>query len=398
MTALLALSLLAPQAPPVVELVEPEASAVVVQAYVPAPSPMSAREFAAWYVLGGTLLAGSTRMPGHVIADYGGQAGIPPRVEVAPDWMRITFVMPRGGLAIAAQLLEDVLERPALREQDITAELARLKDTRPDVWSAALVGDEMAWDQVRLRDVTTVRDKALQLARMTFAVGGAIEPGQGTSEVQARFSYEGSVREGLKDFGPLRKPLFQVRGGTSVYELTGKPLLPVSPGGPERILASFALGAGKTSSLYRVAREMNGWSYRQEAVLWPTRSGWVPRLMLAHDATPAPTDLAARLREALLADVETWDAPVLARAQAILRAAVSSGFELNPVYVGPERPIGTTLVDRVSLRGYLLMAGAGRWDEARLLDTVATVQLDDLKAEAKLMLEEASETMVLAGG
>ncbi len=394
-TLLCAAALLQPQppAPKTAELVDANADTVVVQAFVPAPE-MGARDAAAWRVLGRVLLLGTREFSRDQVMRYGSQAGLAPVVVTMPDFMRVEFVAPKGGLSVAGELLEAVVKRPILPELDIRESTARLLGTHRQAWSEALWPVVPAWESVRVEDVRSLYARAFRPERVTFAVGGAIKPGEGIAEMAKRFVKWSVQRPPRARYDLPVKPMPAREEPVSTFELRGEAVNPATPNGSATMLATFALGVGKEGAMFRVLREQMGLSYRQEALLWPSATGWVPRLMVARRARPDEAGTVGAMREALLADVAKWDENARVRALAMAEASVLRQMPLNPFWLDAGGPMGDNLSDRTAWRGYLTMVGSGAVDERLLLDSMRNVTLEQMQAAAKSLLEGASATVV----
>ena len=98
--------------------------------------------------------------------------------------------------------------------------------------------------------------------------------------------------------------------------------------GPARLLAAFALGAGKGSTVFRSLRRDSGLSYRQEFFWQPTKAGWKPLIVLKSSATPeAKRDALAKLRE----DVSKWTESDRKRAIAMAQSAYRGSSPWDPI-------------------------------------------------------------------
>ena len=142
--------------------------------------------------------------------------------------------------------------------------------------------------------------------------------------------------------------------------------------------------------MFRVLREDLGLSYMQSAVLWPTKNGWAPSFIMVRATEEGEGKYATLMRDALMKDIETWDETSLKRAQAMAAAAFNRSLSFSPIWLGPDGPMEPTIFDRCAWRGYLEMVGSGTLREEIMVDAMNNVDLDQLKKEAKAMLEECN--------
>jgi hypothetical protein len=154
-----------------------------------------------------------------------------------------------------------------------------------------------------------------------------------------------------------------------------------------KLLAVYALGVGKGSAVFRVLREREGWSYRQEAFLWPTPKGFRTRLLMATDLPN--DDWPKAMRAALRADVEGWTDADLKRATGLAKAQMVRGIGPDPFYLTPKGPAGETPAGQAFETAYWHGKAGRALDEARLASQFELVRLDELKETALDMLDRA---------
>ena len=375
----------------VLELVEPQSPTVVVQTYIKAPQNMTDRESAAWQVLGRVLLEGTIEYTPEKLREYGSQAGVAPSVTVMPDFMRLQIVLPRAGLALAGDLVFSILTRPAIREEDIARAIAQLSVEQRPAWIKLMSGIEFHYDRLRQGDVRNVWTRAVRPSNLNFVVGGGIEPGAGIAELQRRFDRWTAPRDPL---GPRvdsqPSPAVSYPEPVSVFALMAPTTTPASASSAAKLLAVFALGVGRGSAMQEVLRETHGLSYLQSAVLWPTAKGWNPFFMMVRGTEPEEGKYAVQMKELLVADIDKWDESSVVRAQQMAEAAFTRNLSFSPIWLEPDGPMTQSLSDRCAWRGYLEMVGSGALREEVMLGAMKNVDLDQLKAGAKSLLDECN--------
>lgn len=382
----LGLALAAPaNIPPLVTVRESDSKTLCLVANLEAPAELSAREEASWRVLGPALLGGSKILTRAKIEDYGSQAGIAPRAVVYPDHLSLVFMLPKGGLDVAFLLAEQLLEEPALRDEDV--ERAKNQVLFESPWSQALWPYETRWDLATPDRVRALYAKAFRPEGLSFVVMGAFEEEVAAAEVEKRFSWMRRSTPPKEDSREPPRPRMRISAPYEILELTGKTFSPAEADAGGKLLALFGLGVGKGASLFRIVRNQLGWSYRQELIMWPTARGWQPRLLVAHAPVEDRPVEVSQVREILLEDVKSWDESSRERALAMLRASLSYGLAASPF-----QPHGRTLAERALWRAQLLRMGLPRMSEANLIDRAERASLEEMKMAAEGFLTGASET------
>jgi hypothetical protein len=393
----LAAALLQPQGLNAAFTPEQGSGVVIVQAWVKAPADITAREAAAWRVLGLALQEEASKRRVASLGRMGLEVGLPPKVVTLPDMMLIQLGASPANLNAAIDGIATLLGRVTFREAD----LQKLIDQQPaapgDPIAAALSG--MTWPEATLRpdQVDNLYRFAFRQENTVFGIAGDLDPTAAASLLDRALQRNQSrlPERGLR-FDPAPFPVIESAGGVNIFEMRAKAFRNNAPDAPARILAAFALGAGKSGTLFRVLRRELGLSYRQEAVLWPTQKGWELRLMMLR--TPAENDIEVleKFTAAVSADVEAWNDDSLQRALRLSEAAFTRQVESQVMWLSPSGPMGSTLADRSAWFAYnrLLSPQAGRLDE--LGAALRQVTVDELKAAAAQMLSEAGTGIIPA--
>ena len=232
-----------------------------------------------------------------------------------------------------------------------------------------------------------------------LSVGGSIKPG----EVEEFWvSKNEDWKPGKAPSAPYDRtpamPILSTAGIEGAYELHGKEFPGNDPAIAQRLLAIIAIGSGKGSAMFERLREGRGWSYRQEAVLYPTANGFVPRLIMASGDKMAPIDLIKGMREELLDAVNAWTDADLARARGMAEGILLRGVEMSPLYFNSYWPVTTSLDDETFLSGYWLMKTGRQWDPNKLVGQMGLLTLSELKESALDIINGASSGFILASG
>jgi len=395
MIALVAAALLAqPASTKIVELSVPESRMIVAQAFVKSFPIRSDHDAAVWDTLGHSLLEGTKELTATQLRQYGGQAGYPPQVVVMPDYLVIQVVVPVGGLDLAGQLIETIVQRPRLRDDSIMDVIRRRQVSELEPFEDALLIHRRIYGEVKPDHVRLGHELAFRPENVSLVVAGDFAAGQATEEVSRRFGkwLVGRKPAQWRRYGGIALKSSRIAGVTS-YELSADTLTPATPFSGARMVATVALGVGKDCTMFRVLREEMGLSYTQEGLLWPTASGWEPRFVLLQ-AKPANAEVLEHIRVAMIRDVESWNEATLTRAITLTKASLRQSVPFSPFWLSTRGPMGESLMDKAAWRGYLTMAGSGAVSAELLADAVGQVDLETLKAQAVRMIEGASGRMI----
>ncbi|HRJ27795.1 MAG TPA: hypothetical protein PLO61_09845 [Fimbriimonadaceae bacterium] len=373
----------------VIEMPIEKAGYLSVEAVIRSPDRLNEREEVGWKVLERSLLQGTRELTTEQLWGYGSLTGRSPSIQAMDDWMSIRLTVPAGEIGLLGQMIESILVRADLSDESLNRVRSGLQARVLDPWREALQPSQPRFTILRNRDVRELYGRIFRPENVRLVLAGEFEAGAATTALQSRFA-------GWKPRPVNRTPWTdtkptQVRSGSiSSFELAGPVLRPADPSTPATMLAVFALGVGKEGSLFRVVRSQMKLSYRQDAILWPTSSGWQPRLLMLRQTREDEIQLPGRVREALLKDVETWTDAQLERSMAMAEASLLRGMILSPFWLsayGPE-------VDRgdfaVAWAAYQSLTGSPWSTPELLISSLQSVELDQLKLAAQNLLNQAN--------
>ena len=258
------------------------------------------------------------------------------------------------------------------------------------VWLLALDSEDRAWDRLRANDISNLYHRVFRPDNITIAAGGDLREGQ------AQAAWDDAARDWQKQFAPPLRQSVPFKDYPQIYnshvlELRGPEVMPEDKTLPAKLLALIALGSGKSTPLFTDIREQKALSYRQEAVLWPTLDGFVPRLLL--QIRPLAPDVETKelgdIRASLLSDIDAWNADTLDRAQGYAGALATNGADFSPLYFRPSSPLGMSVEDHTLLAAYWSMKTGSPWNGDYWAQAFKTVDLPTLKAEATNMVKVA---------
>ncbi|MFZ4508056.1 MAG: hypothetical protein ACOYON_10220 [Fimbriimonas sp.] len=314
--------------------------------------------------------------------------GTPVRTVIMPDHVRISFETARGGLKVGASLLESLLCRPVLNQEDLDRAWQDLRGRNLPAWNAALDPTPYAWGPVTQAEATAQVQKLFN-QNTWIGVGGAIQLGEAKAEWSRRaitWTAPTPVRVSRNQY-PAVSGL--ITRQVSWLELQGPTIPAADAAWGTGLLAATALGTGKGSSLHRIVRERERLSYRQEAVLWPTPEGWCTRLILLQRSSEADPSQGEKVTALLREDVNSWQDSDRLRALRVLRESLAGEFPLGALYLEPSGPIGSRTADETFMAAYFRAKTGRTWNREALLAGLEKVSLDELKQTALEFLNAA---------
>lgn len=377
----------------VVETPIPGSGLVVIQAYVQAPD-LGPQDAAALKVIGETLLDGTQEFTRGELLSYGAQAGVPPTVSILPDFLKVQIAVPKRGLSVAAALIESILVRPSLKPEDMEAHIQSLRERHRPAWATALDPRLLAYKDLRVPDVQNLMARLFRPDNILFSVGGDFDAGEGSAELLKAFN---SWQVGRKPYvaKPMTVPQALDNGEpVSSYELQGLPISSKDADWASRILMCFALGVGKDGAVHRVFRESAGWSYRQEVILWPTLTGWLPRLIMLATPEGDRIERVDKMRAMLLDDIKNWSDQTLLRAKAMAEASLSRGLSVSPFWLDGSGPAGVDVVSQTGWAALVSLSQSPDFNRGAMMTGLSKVTLEDLKAAATEFVEKAKPRVV----
>ncbi|HZH99429.1 MAG TPA: hypothetical protein VEX38_10700, partial [Fimbriimonadaceae bacterium] len=125
-----------------------------------------------------------------------------------------------------------------------------------------------------------------------------------------------------------------------------------------------------------------------------TEEGLRIRLISALAASDGDLGLAQKMRDALLADVDSWTEAELQRAVGFARASFAMQGWATPMYLGHDAPISTSEADSTFLRAWWHMKSGKAWDQQAVLASMEAVKLEELKEASLEMLKEATPRVI----
>lgn len=379
MIALLAL------AATVYENMESSAAEVSIQALVRLPQ-MDAQDANALEVLADVLpqeIEGYSRRDMLTVT-----GGVPPRCIVEPDHLRLVLVTHPANVKSGMSLLDAMMRRSRITDTRVREAVQRRN--RISYWGAALRPVDLNLSTVRGQEVLDLYGRLFRPDDIVLAVGGKIVPHQAQQEWEQRLANWPKPRPWPDS---KYRPAITVRAknpaGVTTLDLAAPAFAARDAGLTARVLGLVALGTGKGSTLFRIARQKMGFSYRQESVLSPTTDGFEPRLILVMQPSEDEAAKVETLRTALLEDVKGWTETDRLRAIGMAEAVLLRATEWSPLSLLRQGPVPDDLEGRTFLRAYWPMKTGQPWDPGAMLESMRQVPLADLKEAATQIVASA---------
>ncbi|HTQ11635.1 MAG TPA: insulinase family protein [Fimbriimonadaceae bacterium] len=386
------------QANPVTDVIAPGAKVVAVDAIVRLPA-LGAREYAAAKVMAETMADEVDGYSQGDMRDMGARAGESLKITLMPDHIRIEFGALPAEADTAISYVGHILKNSRFPEDSIAKAEAEIPFRKKSLWATAIQPVKFDFRRVRREDVLDMYHRICRPENVWLCVGGPIDARDAENAWSAVLADWTVTKPPRLPANPT--PLGEasdVPGRETMVELRGSSFPGNDPAMPTKLLALIGLGCGKGAAMFQTLRETEGWSYRQEAFLWPTPEGFEPRLIMASGDKTAPDDLAKGMRDQLILAVKNWDASDLARAEGMAQGIFERGFAMSPLYFNSSWPISGSLEDETFLAGYWTMKTGSPWNASRMLGEMALVSLSDFKDAAMEILTDSKAHVLPARG
>lgn len=384
---------IAPKVPDLLETSIPNATDVAIAAFAPLPKEFGEKDRQRLAVAVRVLVDGSQDYSRRRVFDL--TEGRTVEAALLPDGVVVRFVVPRENLRSGLTLMDGLLRRPTVEAGSLDRALRRIQRREAGYWAAALRPLRNDLKTLKPDEARALLSRIFNPARTVVAAAGGFAPGEAKDRwAKSAADWRALPEPRYPDNSTTPEPKDNPSGITTV-ELRGAPIAANDPALPARWLALTALGVGKGAALFRDVRQVEGWSYRQEAILWPDPKGLLPRIVAASIPAEGEADRADALRASLRKAVAAWTEADRERALGVASLSLERGLPLGPLWLA-EGPVGGSLADRAILDAYWSSKAGARWDAGRLLGTMRNVPLETLKTEADALLEGA-RSIVLPG-
>jgi len=351
------------------------------------------RDRAAEELLAGSLLGGAKGYNHDEMRAATVDIGEPLRVQAYPDCLRITIGTASNDLESGLEILHALLTGADLSDDSFAAARESLVFQRKGPWEQALDPADLPFRKITRHEMEMFYNQNVVPEATSIVVTGPYSPGQARSAWLELVS-DWQDPKGVRMAPEIERttPMSSSQGPVSTLRLQGPQVTGSTI--PVALLAAYALGVGKESSVFRILRQRDRISYRQEAYLQGEGPGFCLCIATAFLPREDEAGLGERIRAELVADVEHWSDVDRSRALALASTTLTGWPNLVPLNLTGLN--GPSAQDRSFLEAYWPMKTGEAWNPAALLSEMQSVSLENLKKMAKSALLGAQATLVSA--
>lgn len=371
----------------IIEAPQPGSGRVVLQAHFKMPFEPGSRETAAWRVLIELLKEGTLDFTSTQMLEQGGGAGF--RFYAGPNFLTVQVSGYKGSLDAQAQIIESMMLRPRVRDDEVLAKSLQLGRVGTDPFLTAAKRESPDWTKLRIEHVLDLQKQVMRPENLTLVAGGDFEPGSAAGVLLPRFkAMRPAPRRTPIRFDAPAPPAKKMVSGLRAIKVSA----PLSSGSLEEAALSMTLVGGLTqgkgSSLFKKVREEKGEAYQLSGSLMPGTKGWRLEMTIIQrsEKTLTPDQITALLIE----DVNSWGPAELARAKAMTLAGLGQETYDALMAVGTER-----VRPGIETESFLLGVTGGRIRLNELEGQIERVDLASLKAAALTALQTADGSLML---
>ena len=366
----------------------PTAQATLIEAAVVFPC-LTPDDRAIEEVIASSLLEGTADYTKSQMKAATSFLGEPLRCSATPDCLRITIGVRKDDWKTGLRILKSLLTNPDLSKDSVEAAKANLPFLNRSPWKSAFDPVLLPYDHVRQQDVSEFWHRNIGPEVVSIVISGPYTPGAPRDFwMEESADWPASNRHRFP--ADRRKEIITRRPDLSVSILrwNGPELAPSDAKLAAPLLAAYALGVGKDSAAFRILREKERLSYRQEVVLSPSGNGFRLQLMTAFLPRENEAALPLMIREDMEADIDQWTEATRIRALELARASMLRHALSVPLCVTSE---GALLpADSLFVEAYWPMKTNEPWNTRRMLGAMEGVSLPELKAISKDLFDKGS--------
>ncbi len=361
---------------------DPEVKVCAFAAIVPLPA-LNAREINQLQVALELLPKGSIEYSARTIRQI--LQGSPIRCKLLPDAVSISFTVPNGAEKDGESLLISLMKSPAFDEDSIGPAIQTLNQRTLTFWQREIDPRPMSLGATTRQELLDTFHKVFTLPSVSIgAISSKNLPTLAGTWADAARDWPAVAEPRLtEEPAPFQFP--KVQPTVSTGEFIGAEIRPSGPELAAELVALYALGSGKDCSLFRISREKHAWSYEQESLLWPTMTGWEPRLFIAMAPDSENGKRLDQLATELRADVDTWNSDTLASALGMAEANLLREVPFGPLTWNGE-PLNQDPEQRIAFDLYWAEKTGTHFSRGDLLESLQKIDLTTLKATAVSIL------------
>ena len=368
--------------PEIVEYPDSNRRSIAIEAIIKLPALNPAQRY---------VLSQATNLAVQMTPEYANQdvlrilqIGTRFRLYHGADHLRIGLTVDSENLGSGLSLLHSVLTEPSFLADTIKAR----RSTIAFPWAAAYRGFDFQEMPLDRDTIVALWQGIMRPKNISVAISGRFP--KGAPSERWRSNQTGWVYT-VPDQLPLSYPPLakSVPNNPPILVFDSKPITLFKGTLASYLLAANAIGVGKESVQWLVAREGMNLSYQQEAFLIPTSSGWRFRMAFATDENGVKPEVISELRAKLRAKCEAMTQKDLDHAVGLGRGYLVNQMPTLPLILGISEVLANDANDQLYLKLYWKTQFGFEWDAQSLLTEMKTTKLDDLK---KLLLKLIDES------
>jgi hypothetical protein len=312
------------------------------------------------------------------------QTGTRFRLYQAADHLRIGLTVDPDDFGPGLSLMHSVLTNPTFLQDTIKVR----KSSIVNPWAPAYRGFELQESVLKREDIVGLWKGVMRSKNISIAISGRLR----TNEASEKWR---GMQSGWDTVVPSQLPLTyppklkEVPNSPPILLFDSKPIA-ISKGSlGSYLLAANAVGIGKESIQWLVAREELNLSYRQEAFLIPTTSGWKFRMAFATDIDGTKPEMIAELRTKLRARSEALTKQDLDHAIGLGKGYLTNKMPNLPMILGIGEVLSGDANDELYLRHYFKMMFGFDWDAQSLLTQMKATSVEDLRKLVTKLIDES---------
>ena len=380
----------------IVENIQPDSNRIALQAIIGLPA-LGPSEAARVEVIARALLKGTEDYTEHQLLNYLSLIGIAPSVDIATDHIRIQISVPKGQSYLGVSMLDSMLRRPILDVDRIDIAIREAQLSKDSTWSAALFPEKPDFSRMRRDDVLESYRRYFRPDNLIIGIGGAINAEEFRKLASDRWAdWNGGPLGYLrKDYGNSKigfrhsRPVASIEIGNNLGCKTKAEIAQV-------MLGLTGLYGGKQGTLFREVREREALSYRQVAMLWPTPSGFLARVIILCSPSDDLFAKAEKVREVCKQAVNNWADVDRDRSLRMAKLAFQNGIGPHPLTFGSSDRIGIGLEDQTYCVAYWQYKLGEPMTLNDWLSEMQKVDLATMKRVTLGWLTDAKTTFILA--
>lgn len=368
--------------PVITEYPQPNSSVVAIEAIVKLPKMNPAQRY---------LLSQAINLAVQMTPEYANQdvlrilqIGSRFRLYQGADHLRVGLTVDPANLGSGLNLLHSVLTEPTFLADTIKAR----KSNVVFPWSAAYRGFDFQETTLERENLVAMWQGIMRPQNISVAISGTFRPGEPGEKWRSKTSgWVYTVPSQLPfAYPPLAK---EKPNDPPLLVFDSKPLTLTKASLPSYLLAANALGVGKDSVQWLVAREGMNLSYRQEAFLIPTADGMRFRMAFATDEEGIKPETIAALRAKLRASCEALTQPDLDHAVGLGRGYLVNQMPTLPLILGIGEVVSNDANDQLYLRQYWSTQYGFDWNSSSLMSDMNSTKLEDFKKLLVKLIDES---------